>query len=180
MGAEEVIAEARLNHHSLEEVEEVSEALVQLCQYMQFCNEAESCQSAHLDSGNMVFTGTSTIEMSRSERRKLQRAKILTPTERTDHGLIKQPWSSGNEIRSKRTLLGRAKSRLIVSKSEADPCGEDHQMETAEERLENTQLEPPVVPEFVLKAMQSLEFQERLQKEASRYSRLLHSVSLSP
>lgn len=172
--------EARLNHHSLEEVEEVSEVLVQLCRYVQFCNDSESCQTTHLASGNTVFSETSTIAMSRSERRKFQRAKIMTPTKRTDHGSLMQPWSSGNETRSKRRVFGRAESRLIVTRSEAEPCGEDYQMDTAEERLENTQLEPPVVPEFVLKAIQSIDFQERLQKEASRYNRLLYSVTLRP
>jgi hypothetical protein len=168
--------EARLTHHGSQEVEEVSEALIQLCHYMQVCSELGTCPSTSSPTNNAVNPSgkSSSIANSKCDRRRLQRSKnvaLLPPSS------VQQETSKATvtkvETRSKRSNGIRVsvhQSRLSATGEEAQPSGGDLQMDTAEERWQGGHVEPPVVPAVALKAMQSLELPERLQKEASRYT----------
>lgn len=161
--------EARLSHHGSEEVEEVSEALIQLCQYMQVCNELGTFQS-NSPTGDVVLPGNANIANTRSDRRRSTSATPL-PTIH-EQGITKLETITKVETRSKRNSGIRVltnTSRLVVS-GEVQPSGEKSHIDTGEEPLGDAHYEPPVVPAVALIAMQSLEFQQRLQKEAARYS----------
>lgn len=175
--AEQIMMEARLTHHGSQEVEEVSEALIQLCHYMQVCSELGTCPSTSSPTNNAVNPSgkSSSIANSKCDRRRLQRSKnvALLPPSSVQQETSKATTVTKVETRSKRSNGIRVsvhQSRLSATGEEAQPSGGDLQMDTAEERWQGGHVEPPVVPAVALKAMQSLEFQERLQKEASRYT----------
>lgn len=156
--------EARLSHHGSEEVEEVSEALIQLCQYMHVCNETGTFQPDSL-SGDVTLTGNARCDGRRS------RSVTPLPMNR-EQGMNKLESVTKVEIRNQRNNVVRAltnTSRLVVS-TEIRPCKENiSNVETGEDQLlEDAHFEPPVVPAVVLTAMQSLQFQQRLLKAAAR------------
>lgn len=169
--------EARLTHHGSQEVEEVSEALIQLCHYMQVCSELGTCPSTSSPTSNIPSGKSSSFANSKCDRRRLQRSKnaALLPPSTVQQETLKATTVTKVETRSKRSSGIRVsvhQSRLSATGEEAQPSGGGLQMDTAEERCQSGHVEPPVVPAVALKAMQSLEFQERLQKEASRYTPL--------
>jgi len=156
--------EARLSHYGSEEVEEVSEALIQLCQYMQLCNEIGTSQQDSL-SGDGILTGT-----ARCDRR---RSTSVIPLPTVHEPEVKNLESvSKVETRSKRNNRIRVltnTSTMIVGGG-VQPCKENISYATRRHQLlVEAHLKPPVVPAVVLSAMQSLEFQQRLQKEAAGY-----------
>jgi hypothetical protein len=157
--------EARLSHHGAEEVEEVSGALIQLCHYMQVCNEIGTFQSDSL-TGDVTLPGNATI--TNAKRRSTSATPLPTIHEQ---GIAKLESITKVETRSKRNNGIRVltnSSRLVVN-GEVQPSGENSHVDTGDEPLEDAHYEPPVVPAVALIAMQSLEFQQRLQKEAARY-----------
>ncbi|KAG0567323.1 hypothetical protein KC19_7G126300 [Ceratodon purpureus] len=174
---EQIMIEARLSHHGAEEVEEVSEALIQLCQYMQVCNELGTFQSDS-PAGDVTLPGNATTTNARSDRRRSTSATPL-PTIH-EQGITKLEAITKVETRSKRNSGIRVltnSSRLIVN-GEVQPSGENPHIDTGEGPLEDAHYEPPVVPAVALIAMQSLEFQQRLQKEAARYLQSLEDHQL--
>ena len=160
--------EARLSHHGSEEVEEVSEALIQLCQYMQVCNEFGTFQSDS-PTGDLTLPGNASITNARGDRRRSTSATPLPIIHEQENTKLES--ITKVETRSKRNSGIRVltnTSRLVVD-GEVQHSGENFHVDIGEESLEDAHSEPPVVPAVALIAMQSLEFQQRLQKEASRY-----------
>lgn len=166
--ADQIMGEARLSHRGSEEVEEVSEALIHLCQYMQVCN------------GFGVFQPDSPTTGEVTGKASDRRYPIIGPSLSAiqEQGITKSKLITKVETRSKRNCGTRVLSNAtkLMINGEIQPSRGKSQLDAGGESLEDTHHEPPVVPAVALLAMQSLEFQQRLQKEAQRYSNLTRNL----
>ncbi|XP_073395338.1 uncharacterized protein [Physcomitrium patens] len=167
---DQIMGEARLSHRGSEEVEEVSEALIHLCQYMQVCN------------GFGVFQPDSPTTGEVTGKASDRRYPIIGPSLSAiqEQGITKSKLITKVETRSKRNCGTRVLSNAtkLMINGEIQPSRGKSQLDAGGESLEDTHHEPPVVPAVALLAMQSLEFQQRLQKEAQRYLQSLEDSQL--